>query len=358
MENGVATPEEFSKAWPSCFFDINKLSSVTRKFPMFINRYYLGLIKGIGDPMWRQSVPDLQELCDTTGLEDPLNEENLSPVPNIIHRYPDRVVFMVSNRCAMYCRFCTRKRKTGKNFNVNEKTISEGIAYIKGNRQIRDVLLSGGDPLLLDDDRIADILNRVRSIRHVEIIRIGSRTPCTLPHRITERLAGIIKRFHPVYLNTHFNHPNEVTEDAARACAILSDAGVALGCQTVLMKGINDSACIMKELMHKLLKIRVKPYYIHHMDITRGTAHFRTSISAGLRIMSSLIGHTSGLCVPHYVIDLPGGGGKIPILPESILGVEDGHILLKNYRGEIFRYRLCREDLEGSSHLRRTGTDR
>ncbi len=322
------------------------IRTVIERYPLRINHYYLGLIQKPGDPIWKQAVPDVRELHDPEGLVDPLAEEAYSPVPNITHRYPDRVLFLVSNQCAVYCRFCTRKRKTGKQFAVDEKTISEGIAYIRFHREVRDVLLSGGDPLLLEDEALADILSAVRALPHVEIIRIGTRVPCTLPQRVTKRLAGLLRRFQPLYINTHFNHPDEITPEAAQACSRLSDAGIPLGCQTVLLKGVNDNPEIMQRLMRQLLTIRVKPYYLHQGDLTRGTAHFRTSLAAGLRIMQSLRGHASGMCVPHYVIDLPGGGGKVPILPEYVVGEEAGSLLIKNYQGEIFSYPLRSEELQ------------
>ncbi len=344
MARSIISADQLPLLYPSYPFEMDKIREVTDRYPMLISPYYLRLIRQPGDPFWKQAVPDAEELMDRDGMIDPLAEEAFSPVPNITHRYPDRVLFTVSNRCAMYCRFCTRKRKTGKMFPVNDKTIEGGLAYIRNHSHIRDVLVSGGDPLLLEDDELAEILDGLRSIPHVEIIRIGSRVPCTLPHRITANLAAVLRRFHPVYINTHFNHPDEITNEAAHACSILSDAGIPLGCQTVLMKGVNDSPGVMKKLMQKLLTIRVRPYYIHHMDITCGTAHFRTSIKAGLRIIEALRGHTSGMCVPHYVLDLPGGGGKVPITPEHVIGLNEKELLLKNYQGETYRFKVSQED--------------
>ncbi|MCX5902546.1 MAG: lysine 2,3-aminomutase, partial [Proteobacteria bacterium] len=208
------------------------------------------------------------------------------------------------------------------------------------HREVRDVLISGGDPLMLEDEQLADILASVRAITHVEIIRIGTRVPCVLPQRVTRRLAKTLQRFHPLYINTHFNHPAEITPGAAQACALLSDAGIPLGCQTVLLHGVNDDPHIMQQLMQKLLTIRVKPYYIHQMDLARGTSHFRTALATGLSIMQALRGHTSGMCVPHFVIDLPGGGGKVPLLPEYVVGEKDGNLLVRNFQGKIFRYPL------------------
>jgi len=227
---------------------------------------------------------------------------------------------------------------------VNNTTIKDGISYIRDNGNIRDVLVSGGDPFLLEDDVLAEILNALRSIRHVEIIRIGTRIPCTLPQRVTKTLGNTLKKFHPVYVNTHFNHPDEITPEAARACSILSDAGIPLGCQTVLLKDVNDSPAVMKTLMGKLLSIRVRPYYMHHVDLTCGTSHFRSSITTGMRIIEALHGNTTGMCVPRYVVDLPGGGGKVPLGPESLVGIEKQAILLRNFRGETFRYKVSPQD--------------
>ncbi|MCB2182268.1 MAG: KamA family radical SAM protein [Desulfobulbaceae bacterium] len=310
----------------------------SRVYPMRINPYYLGLIREKNDPLWKQAVPTSEELHDTVCMEDPLNEENLSPVPNLVHKYPDRVLFLVTSQCAMYCRFCTRKRKVGTSrMVINQESIDAGIDYIRRNTQIRDVLISGGDPLLLTDDRLAGILTAVREIPTVEIIRIGSRVPCTLPMRVTKKLAALLKKFHPLYINTHFNHPAEITPEAAQACRRLADAGIPLSCQTVLLKGINDDAETMKELMRKLLTIRVRPYYLFQGDMTRGTNHFRTSIQTGKEILKSLIGHVSGMAIPTYAVDAPGGGGKIPLTPDFILE-EGDQLVFTNYLGKTCFY--------------------
>lgn len=314
------------------------LHKVVNSYPMRINPYYLGLIKKIGDPIWRQAIPDPLELADPAGMEDPLNEENLSPVPNLVHKYPDRVLFLVHNQCAVYCRFCTRKRKVGTSqMLVSLETIDAGLDYLRKTPAIRDVLVSGGDPLLLDDSSLEYILAGLRAIEHIAIIRIGSRVPCTLPMRVTEKLAAIIKRYHPVYINTHFNHPDEVTREAAKACNRLADAGVPLGSQTVLLKGVNDDAAIIKELMYKLLQIRVKPYYLFQTDLTKGTNHFRTQVSRGIEIMQSLIGHISGMAVPTYAVDAPGGGGKIPLQPNYVQHMGK-QLVFQNYCGETCTY--------------------
>jgi len=313
LKKSITQPAQLSAFFGEVSADLQK---VTKTYPMRINPYYLSLIKKPGDPLWRQAVPDSQELNDTVCLEDPLNEENLSPVPNLVHKYPDRALFLVHNQCAVYCRFCTRKRKVGtKEMQVSLETINKGLHYLQHTPAIKDVLVSGGDPLLLDDDRLDFILAKLRAIKHVDIIRIGSRVPCTLPMRVTKKLASMIKHHHPVYINTHFNHPDEVTPEAAKACSRLADAGIPLGSQTVLLKGINDDPAIIKQLLYKLLRIRVKPYYLFQTDMTKGTNHFRTPIEKGLEIMESLIGHVSGMAIPTFAIDAPGGGGKIPLLP-------------------------------------------
>jgi len=314
------------------------LQEVTARYPMRINPYYLGLIRKPGDPIYRQCIPDIREISDEAGVEDPLNEEGDSPVPGLTHRYPDRVLFLVSSRCAMYCRFCNRKRKVGSASMVSEASIREGLSYIRGHREIRDVLLSGGDPLLLSNRELNRILTDLRAMPHVEIIRIGTRVPCTLPQRITPQLAHLLGGFKPLYINTHFNHPDEITGPAALACNRLSDAGIPLGCQTVLLRGVNDDPCVMKRLMQKLLTIRVRPYYLFVADPAKGTSHFWTPIHKGLEIMSALQGHTSGLCVPHFAVDLLGGGGKVPLLPEYITGRERETLWFRNYAGKLFRH--------------------
>ena len=317
--------------------DPRPLQAVAERYPLRITPYYLGLIRQVGDPLWRQCIPDPRELADD-GLEDPLAEDNLSPVPAVIHRYPDRVIFLVSGSCAGYCRFCTRKRKVGcTGMTLSFRELREGIEYIKDTPAIRDVIFSGGDPLVLPDSVLGDLLSKVRDIPHVEIIRIGSRTPVTLPERITEQLCSLLKRFHPLYLNTHFNHPDELTDQAAEACARLADAGIVLGNQTVLLRGINDRPEIISALFCGLLRMRVRPYYLHHMDLVRGTGHFRTPVATGLKIMRALRGPVSGLASPHYVIDLPGGKGKVPLLPEYVK--RQGNLLLiRTPDGSVIEY--------------------
>ncbi len=318
---------------------------------MRINRYFLSLIRTPYDPIWKQVIPDIAELDDYSNTgnnlkklsfleDDPLYEERQSPVPNLIHRYPDRVVFLVSGQCALFCRYCMRKRKVGDSYAITNESINAGLEYIQKKKEIRDVILSGGDPLMLDDESLCKILKEVRSIPHVEIIRIHTRIPSAFPMRITHNLANMLKAFHPLYINTHFNHPDEITAESAQACSILADAGIPLGCQTVLLKGVNDNPSVMKQLMQKLLMIRVRPYYIHHPDLIRGTGHFHPSLEKGLAVMQSLRGHISGIGVPQYMIDLPGGGGKIPLLPEYIIKKKPETWFIRNYEGKIFEYPL------------------
>lgn len=315
------------------------ISKVSGVYPMKITPYYASLIKGEKDPIWLQCVPDPLELEDPVGVEDPLHEEVASPVPNLTHRYPDRVLLLVSNRCAMYCRFCTRKRRVGHPARaITRKQVLDAIDYIRNHPEVRDVILSGGDPLLLEDDHLEFILAQVRSIPHVQVIRIGTRAPCTLPQRITKKLCRMLKKYHPLYVNVHFNHPREITAESARACKRLANAGIPLGSQTVLLKGVNDDPEIMKELMHKLLMMRVKPYYLFQADLCKGTNHFRTPVSDGLRMIRALRGFTSGLAVPHYVIDTPGGGGKVPLLPDYVVESTDEKVVMKNYEGNVFEY--------------------
>ena len=325
----------------------DEIKKVSKIYPMNINPYYFSLIKKIDGPIWRQCIPSIKELDDTFGEEDPLYEESINQirenVPALItHRYPDRVLLLVSNKCAMYCRFCTRKRKVGnarKNPSWNE--LLNAIEYIRNHEEIRDVLISGGDPLMLSDSSLDKILKRVYEIichRKNGIIRIGTRIPCVLPQRITQNLCNVLKKYQPIYLNTHFNHPSEITEESRKACSMLVDSGIPVGNQTVLLSGVNDDVEVMKELMQGLVSMRVRPYYLYQCDPVKGANHFRTDIRKGLEIYKGIRGHTSGLCVPTFVIDAPGGGGKIPLLPEYVLELNDKEIILKNYEGKEFRY--------------------
>jgi lysine 2,3-aminomutase len=319
-------------------FDKELAERLNKLFHIRINPYYLSLIRYPGDPIWLQCIPDGAEL-EPDGLpEDPLAEDAHSPVPSIVHRYPDRVLFLTTSQCSMYCRFCTRKRKVGDSRKINMKFLQDGIDYIAAHPEVRDVILSGGDPLMLTDYLLERILKGLRAISHVEIIRLGTKIPCVLPQRVTTKLCRLLRKYHPVYINTHFNHPWECTPEAKRACEMLADAGCPVGNQTVLMKGVNDDPDVMLELMRKLLAMRVRPYYLYQADITKGADHFRTPVSKGLEIMDKLRGHTSGLAIPYYVIDAPGGGGKIPLLPQYVIARAGNQIILRNYKYDIFTY--------------------
>jgi len=315
-----------------------------KKFPMSITPYYLSLINTLdmeNDPVFVQSVPSPLEMQIKKGdMSDPLHEDEDSPAPCVTHRYPDRVLLLVSNTCPMYCRHCTRKRKVGDEDTIPSRSaVKAGIEYIRNTPQVRDVLLSGGDPFLLPDDYIDWILTELRSIEHVEIIRIGTRTPVVLPQRITPELVSILRRHQPVWINTHFNHPREITQSARNALSRLADGGVPLGNQTVLLSGINDCPRIMKALVHKLVANRVRPYYLYQCDLSEGLSHFRTPVGKGIEILESLIGHTSGFCVPTYVIDAPGGGGKIPVMPNYLISWSTNKVVLRNYEGVITTYK-------------------
>lgn len=317
-------------------------------FQARINPYYLSLIRYPGDPIWKQCVPDGIELEDLDAAEDPLNEDEMSPVPNITHRYPDRVLFLVTSQCGMYCRFCTRKRKVGDSGKISMKQLESAFKYIEEHKEIRDIILSGGDPLMLTDYLLDRILNRLREIPHVEIIRIGTKMPCVLPQRITPELCGILKKYHPVYINTHFNHPWEITPESTKACEMLMDAGCPVNNQAVLMEGINNDPEVMKELLLKLLKIRVRPYYLFMADETKGTKHFRTKVEDGIKIIESLRGHISGLAIPHFVIDAPGGGGKIPLLPDYVIHRDENNVILRNYKNNVYIYKQPETKLQNN----------
>ena len=313
-------------------------------FPLSITPYYLSLIDQNdfeNDPVFKQSFPSTAELdVLKTEMNDPLHEDKDSPVPGVTHRYPDRVLFLVSNKCAMYCRHCTRKRQVGDLDNIpSKKEISLGLKYIKENPQIRDVLLSGGDPFMLSDDYLDWILTKLRKIKHVEVVRIGTRTPVVLPYRIKDDLVKVLKKHQPLWLNTHFNHPREITASSKKSLEKLAEAGIPLGNQSVLLAGINDCPRIIKVLVHKLVANRVRPYYLYQCDLSKGLDHFRTPIGKGIEIMESLIGHTSGFCVPTYVIDAPGGGGKISVMPNYLISWSTNKVILRNYEGVITSYK-------------------
>ena len=335
LSSSVTTADQLPDHWPVASSEIRQ---VVDTYPMKINPYYLSLIRTPGDPMGKQVIPSTAELRDQPESDDPLMEENQSPIPNLIHRYPDRVVLLASDRCPVHCRFCLRKRKIGREEPVGSETLAAGIDYIGRHRQIREVILSGGDPLLLSTRKLHSLLSDIRRVPSVELVRIHSRVPCALPERITENLTRMLRTFHPLYINTHFNHPDEVTPRASAACHRLTDAGIPVGCQTVLLRGINDDPKTMGQLMARLLQIRVRPYYIHQMDPIRGACHFSASLDRGLDILRSLRGYTSGMAVPQYMIDLPGGGGKVPLLPDYVRKKDPKKWVIRNYMGKEFDY--------------------
>jgi len=324
--------------------EILKIEETINKFPLSITPYYLSLIDNNDyktDPIFKQSFPDPNELFFSKyDKNDPLSEDMDSPIVGITHRYPDRVLFLISNTCSMYCRHCTRKRKVGDIDIIPTKTdILKGINYIEKTPEIRDVLLSGGDPFMLSTEYLDWILTKLQNISHVEVIRIGTRVPAVLPYRVTDGLVDMLKKHHPVWINTQFNHPRELTTSSIESIKKLADVGIPLGNQSVLLAGVNDCPRIMKKLVQKLVENRIRPYYLYQCDLSEGLTHFRTPIGKGIEIMEHLIGHTSGFAVPRYVIDAPGGGGKIPVMPNYIVSWGTNKVVLRNYEGVITSYR-------------------
>ncbi|OFZ19268.1 MAG: lysine 2,3-aminomutase [Bdellovibrionales bacterium GWB1_55_8] len=311
-------------------------------FNMGITPYYASLIDKDDPncPVRLQSVPKGGELVILpSDMEDPLAEERDMPTPGITHRYPDRVLFYTTHNCPVYCRHCTRKRKVADpSSSAANKQLEDGLAYIEQHKEVRDVVISGGDPLSNSDERLEYILSRLRAIEHVEVLRLGTRNLVTLPQRITDNFAQMVKKYHPLFIHTHFNHPKECTREAFDACAKLADAGCVIHNQMVLLKGVNDDPKIVKELNHKLLMMRVRPYYIFQCDMSQGISHFRTPIEAGINIIENLRGWTSGMAVPHFVVDAPGGGGKIPLLPNYLVKHEGKKWILRNYKNQQFTY--------------------
>ena len=353
-KNSIASLEALAQRFgPEHVGEIDRLKQAVENFEFRISPAMVDLIKEPGDPIWRQYVPTLQELDVVDGIVDSLGEDADSPVPNITHRYPDRALFLVSPVCASYCRFCTRRRKVGDPEKIPMSQFESAFRYLEEHTEIRDVIMSGGDPLMLSDRRLEEMLTRLRAIKHIQIIRIGSRVPCHMPERITPELTTMLRKFHPLFINTHFNHPSELTPPAVTCLGMLADAGIPLGCQTVLLKGVNDSPSVMMELMHRLLMARVRPYYIYMADQVAGAEHFRTSVETGLEIMKALRGWTSGLAVPYFVIDAPGGGGKIPLLPEYVESFKGDEVVLRNFRGERYVYKQPRMEV-GAAAVRLT----
>ncbi|HVJ68142.1 MAG TPA: KamA family radical SAM protein [Caulifigura sp.] len=310
--------------------------------PVGVTPYYMSLLDAENpeQPLRRTVVPSSKEFLRTKGeADDPLGEDGHSPVPGLVHRYPDRVLLLALDFCSTYCRYCTRSRVVGHGeLMANEKRLELAFDYLRKTPQVRDVLISGGDPLSLSEDKLDWILGKLRAIPHIEFIRIGTKMPAVLPQRITPQLTRVLRKYHPLWMSVHFLHPDECTPESARACARLADAGIPLGSQTVLLKGVNDSVPVMKELMHKLLLMRVRPYYLYQCDPISGSAHFRTSIDKGMEIIGGLRGHTTGYGVPTYVVDAPGGGGKIPLQPNYYVGREGDDVVLRNFEGKTYRY--------------------
>jgi lysine 2,3-aminomutase len=312
------------------------------RLAMAVTPYFASLMDATNAacPIRRQAIPRVEEChLSKNDMVDPCGEDKDSPVPGLVHRYPDRVLLLVTDQCAVYCRYCTRRRLVGTNErSITQGNFEEALKYLKSHRKVRDVLLSGGDPLLLENERLEELLSRLRAIPHIELLRIGTRVPVSLPQRVTTGLVRMLKKYHPLMMSIHFTHPKEITDAVRRACGELADAGIPLGSQTVLLKGINDKPYIMKKLVQELLKIRVRPYYIYQCDLATGTEHFRTSVATGIQIIEKLRGHTTGYAVPTYVVDAPGGGGKIPLGPVYLVSRAKGRVVLKNYEGKMFEY--------------------
>ncbi len=342
VQNRISSLDELGKYIDLGDEEKEAIEKVLGKFRMAITPYYLTLMDPNNPkcPIRMQAIPTINEiLIGSHDSEDPLHEEVDSPVQGLTHRYPDRVLFLITDMCSMYCRHCTRRRFAGQNDNeVSLKRIDAGINYIKQHPEVRDVLLSGGDAFLVSNDRIEYILQKLRAIPHVEIIRFGTRTPVVMPQRITDDLVNMLKKYHPIWVNTHFNHVKEITPESKKAIAKLADAGIPLGNQTVLLKGVNDCVHVMKELVQNLVAIRVRPYYIYQCDLSMGIEHFRTPVSKGIEIIEGLRGHTSGFAVPTFVVDAPGGGGKIPVMPQYLISQSPGKVILRNFEGKISTY--------------------
>lgn len=342
MRNRITDVDTLRQVVPITDREALEINKCLKKFRMAITPYYTTLFNTTDPdcPVRKQAIPSANELsyCQAD-MADPLHEEKDSPVPGITHRYPDRVLLLVTDQCSMYCRHCTRRRLAGtRDRALPRSQVDRAITYIQSNKKVRDVLISGGDPLTLGDDQLEYLLKRLRAIPHVEIIRIGSRMPVVLPQRITRELCAIIKKYHPVWLNTHFNHPSELVTESIEACNRLANAGVPLGNQSVLLRGVNDCANIYLRLVHGLTKMRIRPYYLYQCDLSQGIGHFRTPVSKGIEIIENLRGHTSGLAVPTFVVDAPGGGGKIPVGPQYQISQSDEKIILRNFEGNIYSY--------------------
>ncbi|MBF0117855.1 MAG: KamA family radical SAM protein [Desulfobacterales bacterium] len=349
ISNRIRTPSQLKHFLSLSEQEENAINFLNAKLPIGITPYYMSLIDHVNSsqPLRRTVIPTIDEFFKMPGeSDDPLSEEAQSPVPGLVHRYPDRVLLLVLDFCSTYCRYCTRSRVVGHGaLHATRSRLEQAFEYIRRTPTIRDVLISGGDPLTLNDDRLNWVLTNLRSIPHVEIIRIGTKIPAVLPQRVTPQLVRMLKRHHPLFMSLHFTHPEECTEESYKACERLSDGGIPLGSQTVLLKGINDNVETMKELMHNMLMMRVRPYYLYQCDPISGSHHFRTSVEKGLEIIQGLRGFTSGYAIPTYVIDAPGGGGKIPLMPDYVMSHKNQEVILKNYENKIFSYPdvICQE---------------
>lgn len=356
LKNRIETVEDLQKYVSLTEEEVEGVRSTLKMLRMAVTPYYISLIdpNDPNDPVRKQAVPTAKELVISPEDQlDPLSEDEDSPVPGLTHRYPDRVLFLITDMCSMYCRHCTRRRFAGqKDASAPRERIDRALEYIESATEVRDVLLSGGDALMVGDKNLEYILKRLRAIPHVEIVRIGSRAPVVLPQRITPELVEMLAKYHPVWLNTHFNHPNEITEESKLACERLANAGIPLGNQTVLLRGINDCPNVMKKLVHELVKIRVRPYYIYVCDLSQGITHFRTPVSKGIEIIEALRGHTSGYCVPTFVVDAPGGGGKIPVMPNYVISQSPRRVVLRNYEGVITTYTEPEDYEEGTCNCK------
>ena len=342
VKNRIETLEQLKQYVQLTPEEEDGVRSVLSTLRMAITPYYLSLIdpNNPKDPVRRQCIPTaLETNIASADLLDPLHEDEDSPVPGLTHRYPDRVLFLITDMCSMYCRHCTRRRFAGqKDDESPQERIERALEYIERTPEVRDVLLSGGDSLMVSDAKLEYIISRLRAIPHVEIVRLGTRTPVVCPQRITPELCEMLKKYHPIWINTHFNHPNEVTPEAIEACNRLANAGVPLGNQSVLLRGVNDCVHVMKKLVHCLVKMRVRPYYIYQCDLSMGLEHFRTPVSKGIEIIEGLRGHTSGYAVPTFVVDAPGGGGKTPVMPQYVISQAPGKVVLRNFEGVITTY--------------------
>ncbi|MTI61649.1 MAG: lysine 2,3-aminomutase [Firmicutes bacterium] len=342
VKNRITTVENLKKVINLSDQETREIEDSLSTLRMAITPYYATLMEpeDRNCPIRKQAVPTSKELhLGNADMEDPLYEDIDSPAPGLTHRYPDRVLLLITDQCSMYCRHCTRRRFAGvKDKALPISQIKKAINYIKNHFEVRDVLLSGGDALLMSDDKLEEIISRIYEIPHVEIIRLGTRTPCVMPQRITSKLVEMLKKYHPIYVNVQFNHPMEINQTSAAAVAKLNDAGIPVGNQTVLLKEINEQPRVMKQLVQDLLKIRIKPYYLYQCDLSKGIEHFRTPVSRGIEIIESLRQHTTGMAVPTYVIDAPGGGGKIPVAPQYLISQSEGKVILRNYEGKVFAY--------------------